>query len=103
LLKRDERIKALEEQLEWFRGECLRQSSMRDSYQAKAEKWEQLYKNVEDEKNFIQAQYTKQKRQNKILKLALGKTQENCDHLLSITRDNMNQVTERSKSQSKAE
>ncbi|CDW80248.1 UNKNOWN [Stylonychia lemnae] len=86
-LRKDERIQSLEKQLEWFRSEALSLSKLNKQCTREAESLRQKNEGLEEEKQFLMIQITKQKRQSKLLKMALGKTQDNCSQLLQFTKD----------------
>lgn len=65
--------------MNWFREECLKQSNARENLQVQHDKLKQQFESAEEEKDFLYEQFTKQKRQNRIMKVALSKTQENCN------------------------
>eukprot|EP00347_Sterkiella_histriomuscorum_P001031 403373603 len=86
-LRRDEKIMSLERQLEWFRSEALNLSKLYKHHTREAESLRQKNETLEEEKQFLMMQITKQKRQSKLLKMALGKTQDNCSQLIQYQRD----------------
>lgn len=68
----------LEKQVEWFRSEAVHQSKMNKQYQMEADSLRLQNEGLKEERTFLQLQIAKQKRTSKILKTALGKTQDNC-------------------------
>lgn len=95
-LRKDERINTLEGSLHWFRQEALKLGTTCESQKKEigiehtlnVDKWKAKSESLEEDRNFLEQQIKAAKRQNKLLKVALGKSQDQCEHLLSITDNN---------------
>jgi len=74
----DDRVK----NLGWFKNEALTLQKQMNQYKREVDKWKHRCNNLEYDNNFLEKQVIAVKRQNKCLKIALGKSQEHCQILI---------------------
>jgi len=70
--RNDERVK----NLEWFKDEALTLQKQMNQYKREVDKWKHRCNNLEYDNTFLEKQVIAVKRQNKCLRIALGKSQE---------------------------
>lgn len=74
--KNDHKLNTLEQQLEWFREEAVRLGDVCNNQQKDIEKWRAKAEALEEDRKFLEQQIKAAKRQNKLLKTALGRTEK---------------------------
>jgi TPP-dependent indolepyruvate ferredoxin oxidoreductase alpha subunit len=74
--KSDQKLNTLENQLEWFREEAVRLGDVCNNQQKEIEKWRAKAEALEEDRKFLEQQIKAAKRQNKLLKTALGRTDD---------------------------
>lgn len=77
--KMDERVK----NLEWFKNEALSLGKQMNQYKVEVEKWKARCNNLEYDNSFLEKQVINTRRQNKCLKIALGKSQSHVEQLIN--------------------
>lgn len=72
---KDEKINNLEKTIQSIRDDQIRMEKEKDDQAKKIKKWQSRSNNFEQERDFLHAQVLESKRQNKLLKLAIGRLQ----------------------------
>jgi hypothetical protein len=75
-LKRDEKIKKMQESLEWFREEAVKLGESTQLYKKEAEKWKAKAESLESDRVFLENQLKNTKRKIKILQNTQDKDYE---------------------------
>ena len=73
--QKDEKINNLEKTIKSIRDDQIRMEKEKDEQAKKIKKWQSRSNNFEQERDFLQKQVLESKRQNKLLKLAIGRLQ----------------------------
>lgn len=73
--QKDEKINNLEKTIKSIRDDQIRMEKEKDDQAKKIKKWQSRANNFEQERDFLQKQVLESKRQNKLLKLAIGRLQ----------------------------
>jgi len=85
--KSDQKLTTLELQLDWFREEAVRLGDVCNNQQKEIEKWRAKAEALEEDRKFLEQQIKAAKRQNKLLKTALGRTEKSEDLGVKSTED----------------
>lgn len=83
----DERIIKLQKDLEWFKNESTKLKNLSIQNETKIDDLESARDELSENKHLLESQVKASKRQNKLLKVALQKSQDNVEQLLEYTGD----------------
>ena len=90
-MKKDERVKKLEAQISFFREEALLLATKLDSYKSENQLLKQKCKDLQEENKFLVQILASQRNKCALAEKALSQTNQNCQRLITIVKDNHRQ------------
>ena len=83
--ERDSQISKLKEQVNFLREESTTLANICNQQKTQMDRSKKKLELLQKESNFLEKQLKSSKKQNKILKIALAKSQNQCDEIISLT------------------